>query len=462
MNDQDRRAFMRTSAFAGAAALGLGHWPSAPSRGELVADLAIRDVTLFDSVARRMRPHQTILIRGDRIAAVDDASAVPIPPSARVIDGRGRWALPGLIDAHVHLTHVLYQARMTGDEILPLWVAHGVTSVRSTGDNVPAQRLLQHWVAAHPDLGPRIFPGSFLIDGATLDHPDVGWSLTDPAQVVPFVDDMAAWGVSTLKLYVGCERPVGQRVIAEAHARGMAVAGHLEHYHPRDAVADGIDSLEHIYTIADFIRANPADRHSVDLASDAAKRLIDQVAASGTAVDPTLMVFWGTLFFADQQEVVEHADNALVPRRLRDYWRADNPRRFKDFSAGPLSIRQQTFRTYQALTGMLHRAGVPILVGTDAAEPQVTPGASLHHEMALLVESGLAPADVLASATLGNAKILRQDAALGSVGVGKLADLVLLDADPLARIDNTRRIRHVVLRGAPLSPSTVLGTVSRE
>ena len=472
MPKPDRRAFLKQASQAGAVAAmmsgmtELAYAASSPAAGAEAGaaprTLAIRDVTLFDAQAARMRAHQTIVIEGDRITAVGEAASTAVPPGARIIDGSGRWVIPGLIDAHVHLTHVLYQARMTGDEVLPLWPAHGVTSVRSAGDNVPAQRLLQRWVAAHPGGGPRIYPGSFLIDGAVLDHNDVGWSLTDPAQVAPFVADMAAWGVQTLKIYVGCERAVGQRVIAEGQAHGLAVAGHLEAYHPRDAVADGIDSLEHIYTVADFIRTDPKDRHSVDIHSDLAKRFIDEIAAKGTAVDPTLMVFWGTLFFADQPHVVNHPDNALVPKQLRDYWRADNPRRFKDFSSGPLAIRERTFRTYQELTGLLHRSGVKILVGTDAAEPQVTPGASLHHEMALLVESGLSPAEVLRAATLGNATILRQQAQLGTIERGKLADLVILDRDPTERIDHTRRIRQVVQGGVVHDPAVVLARVRRD
>lgn len=345
---------------------------------------------------------------------------------------------------------------MTGDDILPLFLAHGVTSVRSTGDNVPAQGLLRRYAASHPDRCPRIYAGSYLIDGPVLDHPDVGWSLTDPEKVPEFVARMAAWEVSTLKIYVGVERPVGRRIIEEGHRRGLAVTGHLERYPTPQAVEDGIDCLEHIYTVADFARTDPADRHSFDPGSDATKRLIAQIVAKNVAVDPTLMVFWGTLFFVDVPEVIEHPDNHLVPKRLRDYWLEDNPRRLQSFSAGSLSVRQRTFRRYQELVGLLHRAGARILAGTDAAEPQVAPGGSLHHELALLVESGMTPADVLAAATLENARILHQESSLGSIEPGKLADLVVLEADPLAKIVNTRRIRHVIRGGVVLSPAKIL------
>ncbi|MBI2795281.1 MAG: amidohydrolase family protein [Gemmatimonadetes bacterium] len=448
-----RRDFVRTAAAAGVA-LPLTRWLG--DHAVPAGQLAIVDTTVFDARTRRLRPHETVVVTGDRVSAIGPAAGLKAPPGARTIDGRGRYLIPGLIDAHVHLTHVLFQAGVTGDDILPLFLAHGVTSVRSTGDNVPAQALLQRYAASHAGIAPRIFSASYLIDGAAIDHPDVGWSLTDPAQVPDFVAQMARWQVTTLKIYVGVERPVGRRIIEEAHQRGLVVAGHLERYAPADAATDGIDSLEHIYTIADFARATPDDRHSFDPASDATKRLVDHVVAHNVAIDPTLMVFWGTLFFVDVPAVIEHPDNGLVPKRLRDYWLADNPRRLKDFSAGPLAIRWRTFGRYQELVGLLHRSGVRILAGTDSAEPQVTPGAALHHELELLVESGMGAADVLASATLENATILGQDANLGAVEQGKLADLVLLDADPLADIRNTRRIRQVIRGGMALAPATIM------
>ena len=445
----NRRDFLATT-------LGAGLIGRAALRFPARDPLIITDAAVFDSKAKRFRPHHSVVIEGDRITAVAPATELPGPLNARIIDGRGTYLIPGLIDAHVHLTHVLFQAGITGDDILPLFLAHGVTSVRSTGDNVPAQGLLRRHAAAHPGFCPRIFAGSYLIDGAKIDHPDVGWSLTDPEKVPEFVRRMAAWDVSTLKIYVGVERPVGRRIIEEGHRRGLAVTGHLERYPTAEAVEDGIDCLEHIYTVADFARDVPDDRHSFDPGSEATKRLVAQIVAKNVAVDPTLMVFWGTLFFVDVPEVIDHPDNLLVPKRLRDYWLEDNPRRLQSFSAGPLAIRRRTFGRYQELVGLLHRAGARVLVGTDAAEPQVPPGGSLHHELALLVESGMSPAEVLAAATLENAKILRQEANLGSIEPGKWADVLVLDADPLERIEHTRRIRHVVRGGLVRSPAEIL------
>lgn len=417
---------------------------------------AITNVSVFDSHAGVMQAARTVITRDEIIEWIGPSSDAAVAPDARTIDGTGEFLIPGLIDAHVHLTHILYQARMTGDEILPFFLAHGVTSVRSTGDNVPAQRLVQRYGAQNPTIAPRIFMGSFLIGHSPPHHPDVGWSLDSVDAVSPFVKHMAEWGVRTLKLYINVDPAVGRRVIAEGHDRDMVVSGHLGSYHPADAVADGLDCLEHIYTVADFIRRDPDDRHTVDIHSDAATRLIDTIVEHGAYVDPTLMVFWGTLFFVDDPEVVDHPDNAIMPRRLLDYWHEDNPRRLDSFSAGPIDVRRRTYQTYIDLVGELHRAGVPILVGTDAPEPQVPPGSSMHHEMEFLVQSGMTAAEVLSAATLQNARVLREESRLGSIEVGKLADMVLLEADPTTDIRNSRRIDRVIMNGMVLDPSAIL------
>ncbi len=427
-------------------ALGTGAVPGQGAENSMV----ISNVAVFDARTRQHRRGQSVLVRGDRILAVGPAAGFAVPDGARVLDGTGKYLIPGLIDAHVHTTHVLHAAGMTGDAVLPLYLQYGVTSVRSTGDQLPAQRLLQRMSDAEPGKYPRLFMCSPLIDGAPVRHPDTGWTLTDPAEVRPFVAQMKAWDVATLKLYIGVTREIGQRVIAEGHAQGMRVAGHLQRYHPAEAAADGIDVLEHIYTVADFVREVPDDRYSFRPESAATQRLIETLVRHGTAVDPTLMVFWGALFFPDDLAVTEHPDNAIVPARLREWWRGDNLARSAALRDIPMERRRRTFADYQALVGMLHRAGVPILVGTDAPEPQVPPGASMHHEMELLVESGMSAGEVLAAATLGNARALQAEDRLGTVEPGRLADLVLLDADPLVSIGNTRRMSAVVRSGVVL------------
>ncbi|MCY3600039.1 MAG: amidohydrolase family protein, partial [Gemmatimonadetes bacterium] len=219
----DRRDFMRGAALTGAGlALGCGRQDRASGIGDAadqVSDraLLIDGASVFDVRAAAMRPETSVLVRAGRIEAVAPATELNADSDAAAgaarIDGAGLFVLPGLIDAHVHITHILYQSHMTGDEVLPFYLGHGVTSIRSTGDNVPAQRLIERYADDHPEISPNVFRCSFLIDGNPPWHPDVGWYLATPADVDPFVADMVAWGVKTLKLYVGVGREVGRRVI---------------------------------------------------------------------------------------------------------------------------------------------------------------------------------------------------------------------------------------------------------
>ena len=408
--------------------------------------LVIRDVSVFDSNAGAMRAGQTVWIEGERIRAV--GARVPVPRGVRIVDGRGKYLIPGLIDAHVHLVHVLDFAHVTSDEVLPLFLQAGVTSVRSTGDAIAAEKLVARFAEAHPDVAPRVFLASPLIDGDPPFHRDIGYAITDPAAVPDFVADMKGWGVATLKLYVGTERPVGRRVIEEGHRAGMMVTGHLGKYTAQDAVADGIDCLEHIWSVFNFIIPPKTARSDVDLDSQAARDLIALIRQRNTFVDPTLAVFRNMILLADLPEYSDHADNAIVPERLRQNWRKYLDQHRKTvLTPETLDARRREFRKYEELTGMLYRAGVTLLAGTDTAEPFCPPGLALHQELEMLVESGLTPAAALTAATMNNARVLKMEGSLGSVEAGRIADLVLLNADPLADIRNTRKIAMVIKSG---------------
>jgi imidazolonepropionase-like amidohydrolase len=170
-------------------------------------------------------------------------------------------------------------------------------------------------------------------------------------------------------------------------------------------------------------------------------------------VDPTLTVYRNMLLLSDLEEVHRHADNGLMPERLRTYW--DSYRLRQGLAPATRERRRKEFQKYQELTGLLYRAGVPLLAGTDAPEPYCPPGLALHQELELLVESGLTPAAALQSATINNSRALKQEKHLGSIEPGKFADLVILSADPTADIRNTRKIVTVVHGGIVCDPKTL-------
>jgi hypothetical protein len=422
---------------------------------------------MFDPESGKMLPDQTIVIRGTQIASITETKDVPeIPADATRIDGRGKFAIPGLIDAHVHVVHVLDYAHITGDEVLPLYLAAGVTSIRSTGDEVVAATLVARLAATHPERCPRVFTCSPLLDADPPIHRDIGQAVTDAAKVPALFDDLEHWNITTVKIYAGTQRPVGRAIIDECHRRGLFVTAHLGRYSAQDAVADGIDGLEHIWSVFNYVipaefAGQPGHRGRLDLNNPLCESLVAELARRKIFVDPTLAVFRNMILLSDVSQVREHSDNALAPRRLREFWpvylkRSGCPQ------GGPLEDRRREFAKFQELTGKLYRAGVPLLAGTDAPEPQVPPGFSLHQELEMLVESGLPPAAVLRAATLTNATVLGEKERLGSLSAGKTGDIVLLTADPLDDIRNTRRIELVIHAGHVCRPELLLKDVSTE
>lgn len=426
--------------------------------------VVIEHCSVLDTESGQMLPDRTIVIRGtqiDRVLAADQVGE--IPADATRIDGRGKFAIPGLIDAHVHVVHVLDFAHVTGDEVLPLYLAAGVTSIRSTGDELVAATLVARFAAAHPEFCPRVFTCSPLLDADPPIHRDIGQAVTDVAKVPALFEDLAQWNVTTVKIYAGTARPVGKAIIDEGHRRGMFVTAHLGRYAAQEAVADGIDGLEHIWSVFNYVippetAQQPGHRGRLDLSNPLCESLVAELARRKTYVDPTLAVFRNMILLPDVPEVRDHPDNALAPPRLRDFWpvylkRAGCPQ------GGPLEDRRREFAKFQELTGKLYRAGVPLLVGTDAPEPQVTPGFSMHQELEMLVESGLPPAAALRAATLTNATVLGEKEHLGSISAGKLGDILLLSANPLEDIRHTRRIELVIHHGRVCHPAELLKRV---
>ncbi len=404
-------------------------------------EVLISNTNLFDPLTGLMLPNRTILVQEDRIVAIGTPdSPIKVPPGTQVIDGSGKYVIPGLIDAHVHLDFLLAAVNVKGEEVLPLYLGNGVTTVRCIGDQVMPQKAIAEYADAYPERCPSVFISSPLIDGPNPMH-TAGHTVDDPAKVPAFLDSMVAYGVKTLKMYVGLDSAVFHKVIQEGHKRGLTVAAHLpsRHVSLQNAIAWDLDIIEHIWGIKDD------------------SLLMAKMVQQGMMVDPTLVVFKNMIYLPDLPEVWQSKDHYYVPDTLHASWdlyRRD-PKKFNDQN---LKSRHEKMQSYKNITGALYRAGVTLLAGSDSPEPYCPPGFALHDELVLLVESGLPPEAALKCATINNARALKQASNLGTVEVGKIADMVILDANPLINIRNTRKIHRVIHRGIVGDPKAILPT----
>lgn len=399
--------------------------------------LAITNTNLFDSITGTMLSNRTIIVEGDRISAIGTPdNQVEIPANAKVIKGKDKYVIPGLIDAHVHLAFLLDEVGISGESVLPLYLGNGVTSIRGVGDAILPAKAVADYASNHPDTCPRVFICGPLIDGDPPFHPTCAQAITDPAQVPAFVDQMVSYGVSTLKLYVKVSPEVFAKVCEEAHKHGLTAAAHLGSITTQQAVDYGIDTIEHIWGAP----TNPA--------------VMADMVSHGVMLDPTLVVFRNMIYLCDLPEVYTDPTNLYAPKVLQDSW--DKHRLNSGNNQSNRADRITLVDSYKQLTGQLYRAGVTLLAGTDSAEPYCLPGVALHTELELLTQSGIPPAAVLQCATINNARALKQQANIGSIEAGKIADIVILSGNPLSDIRNTRKIRWVIHNGILSEPKKIL------
>ncbi|MGH9753635.1 MAG: amidohydrolase family protein [Blastocatellia bacterium] len=437
---------------------------------EKAAGIVITGATLIDVGAGEALKDSVIVIEGERIKQVGKAGAVDIPPSARVIDARGKWIIPGLMDMHSHIS---------GASGLPLnlYLANGVTTIRDPGGNLTLLRLLREHLDSGKTTGPRLFFAGPILDGSPPVWP-AGSILADtPDRATSAVNFLIDQGVDFIKVYNNISEPVLKAIIHAAHQRETPVIGHV----PRSitmtrAVELGMDCLEHIRITgrellpleeANKIDFLPLGRRETllwqrfDLASAEMKKLVSLLAEKKVFLDPTLTVDENTFAFVNERQA-EDPDNRFLPRELADGWaRRPAPEIYKI----PSELRDAAiagFKKRQQFVGMLSRAGVQIVAGTDGVGlGTLLPGFGLQHELELLAAAGLKPIDVIRAATITAARALNRERELGSIETGKFADLVILNADPLAEIGNTKKI-HLVMKGGQIhDPAALLGNQQR-
>jgi imidazolonepropionase-like amidohydrolase len=354
-----------------------------------------------------------------------------------VIEGAGRYLIPGLSDAHVHLEYI------DDPNVLKLFVANGVTSVRSM-DGRPSILDWRRRVDAGSLIGPRIVTAGPIIDGSPPARDD-NLPVADAAAAREAVASQAAAGYDFIKIYTNLSAEAYSGVLEEARQRGLNVAGHVPRAVPLERAIASQWSIEHLGDFASAVAApeGPAPpgwaRRALVAPLDHSRlaALARQIAAANLWVVPTTIQ--QDRWLGPEAEVASWASEPAIrdlPTAVLEQWRGMNARMAGRMDAEDWALLARARSNRLAVVGALHRAGVRLAVGTDTPNPFVAMGASVHQELANLVAAGLTPHEALRAATIEPAMMLRLEREQGTIETGKRADLLLLARNPLDDIGN--------------------------
>ncbi|HEX8038140.1 MAG TPA: amidohydrolase family protein [Chryseosolibacter sp.] len=393
--------------------------------------VAVVGATLIDGKGGDPIPDATVIIRNNTIAFAGKTADADVPDGAERVDAKGMAVLAGLIDAHYHNDY--------SQVMPPLYLRHGITSVRDPGawiDYYDSVRMTGKAI-------PRLFLTGPHIDMYPPAYPENSYLVKDPEEGRLAVELFVSQGATAIKVYFRLSVGIIREVCKAAHEHGIPVTGHLEIANARDAINAGLDGIEHITSfgtcllplrkVEEYKQKVTADNHARERGryeawniieidnNPVADSLVRFLAAKKTFVSPTLAVF----------------------ERQAD--RGD-------------SVEVHGFSNMVKFVGKARKAGVHIVVGSHTWVPYAETGFAYFREMELLGEAGMTPMQIIQAATSENASFLRIDERLGTIEPGKLADLILVEGDPLADIRNMRNVRRVMLNGVWVPTATTADT----
>jgi imidazolonepropionase-like amidohydrolase len=411
--------------------------------------IAIRDVTVLPMTGGGPIANATVLVRAGRIEALGPAADVSIPGDAHVIDGTGRFLIPGLIEMHAHLSKTRASA-------LGLFVHSGVTTLRDMGGD--HQELLR-WraqVRAGTRTGPRILmAGPYLESAANIermraDPPEdrvepferARIGIDSPERARQVIDSLAGLELDFLKIRTVANRETYFALNEAASAHGLKLVGHVTGF-PADLVLDaGQDGVEHLFfPVMD------------EMSREERMAVWRRFAERGVPIVPTLVTFQNATLGDPERlrAIVTDSLGNIEPRRryLSRFLVLDWREQALEIVEGEdRAFFESAFESTIRNTREMHEAGMDVLAGSDVAVLNIYPGSSLHDEIAIFVRRlGMTPGDALIRATARSAAFLGIADSVGTIEIGKVADLVLLDADPLADVRNLTRISAVLLSG---------------
>ncbi len=421
------------------------------------------------------RANFNVLVSGNKIIEVSD-KAIQSPSNCTVVDGKGKYLIPGLWDAHVHVTFTPGLAQ----SMFPLFLGNGITSIRDTGGLIDEILPWKEKSLKEPNSTPRLFIAGPLLDGypnvydGSSGRPKISVGLRSEEEATKMVDSLAAEGVDLLKSYEMLSPDLFKTILAAAEKHNLPVTGHVPlSVDAIDASNAGLRSMEHLRNLemscsSDFdsllqvrkrMLAEGTDDVGGVLRSDihSAQRMhafktFDEQRASavltaleknGTWQTPTLALVTGGI-----NRLYEDGDwkktFEFLPEPIKTQW-MDAANKATEEQSSEISIAHGEW--VLMMVKKLKKYQIKIMAGTDTPIGFLTPGFSLHKELEMLVKGGMQPIEAIESATILPAMYFNVQDSIGTIDENMIADLVLLDANPLSDITNTRKISAVVRNG---------------
>lgn len=427
--------------------------------------ILIKNITIIDVRDGSLDKEMDVLIKKNKIERI--GKRLKGDKGSTIIDGLGKYLIPGLWDMHIHcLTDNRYEW------VFPLLIANGITGVREMGNNLSFDRInqIRDSTSEGKMIGPRIGATTAqILEGpgpTSLSVVDVFTRVGSVDKARQLVREYKQHGMDFIKTYNLLPRDVYLAIIDEAKRQKIPVGGHVPFSMTAAEVSDlGQSTIEHLTDIAMSCSADEAKlrkelsalpdtmpitiRQPIELKAlpaydeQKAKNLFKRFVRNGTWMCPTAVVFVA----GTKEESERLADERLIyiPIATQERWRNLMPRRTAFVQ--DIEQRRMRFRKRAEIAALAYRSGVGMLAGSDAANPYVIPGFSLHDELEYSVQAGLSSLEALQTATINPAKFLHKDKEIGIIAKGMYADLVLLDANPLENISNTKKISAVIANG---------------
>ena len=393
--------------------------------------IILEGATLIDGTATLPQPNTIIVINGSRIMDVSNNTGnnydLNSSAAKNVINLTGKYIIPGLFDMHAHVGNVLKNSynQSESENMLRMLLAYGVTTIRNPGGPTEQSVALRKNVSEGRIGGPQIFTAGQLLNTPQMPVPFVEKQVQTDQDVRQEVRNQVAIGVDYVKLYVGLAPELVEAAINEAHSNGIKVIGHLYLTSWTDAANLGIDALTHGIPVSPFLLSEANQQKFlefgdhpfnhflwldlVDLNGPEIDEMMEALVSNNIPVDPTLGIYEAMI-------IAEPHNRYLWPKVLQ-------------------------------LTKMLYENGITILSGSDIPNFELVPGASIHHELEILLEAGIPPLEIIKIATYNGATTLGIENDVGTVESGKQADMVILSENPLDEISNTREIETVIVDG---------------